>query len=224
MNYAAVLHLLCLDTRTLSWRYRSYHSSITVTTPGTYSVTQTVNGCTSSAGTGIAAPSNQQASCTISGNGSICGGQSTSLCAPSGNASYKWNTGATTSCITVTAAGTYSLMVTSSSGCTCTNSKCVTIVHSFLLYLHYKMPFKSSTLRLHIKPCALQWTKLYAKSSALQCTLNHTALLLLRSSMSVQISALRMYLKPCALQWTKLYIKSSALPVHAESSALLHRI
>ena len=40
----------------LLWSNGATTSSITVTTPGTYTVTQTVNGYTSAAGSGVAAP------------------------------------------------------------------------------------------------------------------------------------------------------------------------
>ncbi len=43
-------------TGTLLWSTGATTTSITVNTAGTYTVTQTVNGCTSAAGSGIAAP------------------------------------------------------------------------------------------------------------------------------------------------------------------------
>ena len=43
-------------TGSLLWSNGATTSSITVTTAGTYTVTQTVNGCTSAAGSGVAAP------------------------------------------------------------------------------------------------------------------------------------------------------------------------
>lgn len=107
------------------WSTGETTQSITVNTSGTYSVTVT-NGC-GSADASVIVTVNPLPDCTISGNASFCEGQSTQLCAPSGNASYIWSTGETTSCITVTAAGTYSVTVTNSNGCTSTCSKTVTV-------------------------------------------------------------------------------------------------
>src|SRR5439155_23399243 len=47
-------------TGTLLWSTGATTPSITVTTAGTYTVTQTVNGCTSPAGSGTASPGSQQ--------------------------------------------------------------------------------------------------------------------------------------------------------------------
>lgn len=47
----------------------------------------------------------------------ICDGNATTLVANSGYASYVWNTGETTQSITVSNAGTYSVIITNSNGC-----------------------------------------------------------------------------------------------------------
>ena len=65
---------------------------------------------------------------SITGTLSYCPGGSTNLCAPGGLASYLWSTGATTQCILVSSAGTYSVVVTNSSGCS--NSSSVNVVVS----------------------------------------------------------------------------------------------
>ena len=89
---------------------------ITVTTAGTYCVTVTnASGCSSVCSkiiTLVPPPT-----CTISGNLILNTGQSTQLCAPLSNAAYLWSTGATTSCISTNAIGTYSVTVTNASGC-----------------------------------------------------------------------------------------------------------
>ncbi len=54
--------------------------------------------------------------CTITGNNIICEGQSTELCTTPGAADYLWSTGATTNCITVSTAGTYSVTVMDANG------------------------------------------------------------------------------------------------------------
>ena len=61
----------------------------------------------------------------ITGLDQICPGKSTELCAPEGFASYMWNTGATTRCITVSSAGLYFVSV---SGCSSPLAKRVTVI------------------------------------------------------------------------------------------------
>ncbi len=105
------------------WSTGASTSCINVNAAGTYSVTVTdVNGCSSTCSKIISA--NPLPMCTITGNDAICAGQSIQLCA-SGGFSYLWSTGASTSCINVTAAGTYSVTVTSISGCVSTCSKII---------------------------------------------------------------------------------------------------
>ncbi|CAN5703761.1 hypothetical protein BH10BAC2_BH10BAC2_42740 [soil metagenome] len=108
------------------WSTGATESCITVTEAGTYSVTVTnANGCSSTCSKTVSV--NPLPDCTISGNTSFCAGGSTQLCAPAGNASYLWSTGATESCITVTEAGTYTVTVTNANGCSSTCSKTVTV-------------------------------------------------------------------------------------------------
>lgn len=98
-------------------------ATITVTAPGTYSVSGT-NLC----GTGQASVEVTQASAvvvSITGNTEICAGESTTLTA-SGASNYVWSTGTTGPSITVSATGTYS--VTASSNCgTVTESVIVSV-------------------------------------------------------------------------------------------------
>ena len=109
-----------------SWSTGVTTQCITVTSAGTYSVTVVEsNGCSSSCSKVVT--TGTPSSCTISGSSSICSGGSTNLCAPAGATTYSWNTGATTQCITVTSAGTYSVTVTNSSGCSSTCSKIITV-------------------------------------------------------------------------------------------------
>ncbi|GDX52628.1 hypothetical protein LBMAG27_16750 [Bacteroidota bacterium] len=63
--------------------------------------------------------------CSVNGN-NFCQGSSSQLCASAGMASYSWNTGATTQCITVTTGGTYSVTVTNANGCTSVCEKTIT--------------------------------------------------------------------------------------------------
>ena len=82
------------------------------------------NGCTSSCSKTVTVPI---PACTIAGDGTICEGESTKLCAPYGYGyTYLWSTGATSRCISVDAAGEYSLAVTQK-GCVNTCTKSVTV-------------------------------------------------------------------------------------------------
>ena len=119
---------LCVPAGALSylWSTGATTNCINVNAAGTYSVTVTeAVGCTSICSKIVTL--NQQPTCLITGNGSICQGQSTQLCVPAGSASYLWSTGATTNCITVSVAGNYSVTVTESIGCVSTCSKIVTV-------------------------------------------------------------------------------------------------
>jgi len=99
-----------------TWSTGATTPTIKVTTSGDYFVANNA-ACGSAVSNHIVVVVNPLPSCTISGSDVICGGQSTELCAPVGAASYLWSTGASTRCITVTTAGTYSITVTSASGC-----------------------------------------------------------------------------------------------------------
>ncbi|QOW11665.1 T9SS type A sorting domain-containing protein [Kaistella flava (ex Peng et al. 2021)] len=108
------------------WSTGATTSCITVSTAGTYTVTTTnAAGCTSTCSKTVTVSSLPV--CTITGNSVICQGQSTQLCAPAGFTKYLWSTGATTSCITVSTAGTYTVTTTNAAGCTSTGSKTVTV-------------------------------------------------------------------------------------------------
>src|SRR5690606_23508503 len=95
------------------WSTGATTSSITVTTAGTYTVTTTVNGCTSSAGSGIAAPRTIPPTPVVTAVNN-CGSSTLSTTAAG---SLLWNTGATTSSIIVTTPGIYTV-TTTENGCT----------------------------------------------------------------------------------------------------------
>ena len=99
---------------------------ITASTAGSYNVTiKDNNGCLSSCSKSIIV--NNLQPCLISGNNFICHGGSTVLCAPAGASSYAWNNGATTQCITVSTAGTFSVNIVDVNGCMNSCSKTITI-------------------------------------------------------------------------------------------------
>lgn len=95
------------------WQDSSNGSTFSAVDPGTYSVTATFGGCTTSddveithvAGSGV----------DLGEDRSICEGSL--LDAGAGQASYLWNTGANSQTINVATAGTYSVTVTGITGC-----------------------------------------------------------------------------------------------------------
>ena len=93
----------------LLWSNGAASSSITVTNPGTYTVVQTIDGCISDAGNGVASPKAIPSApiITVVDN---CG--SSTLTASAFAGSLLWSTGETTPSITVASAGTYTVTQT----------------------------------------------------------------------------------------------------------------
>ncbi|HET7433613.1 MAG TPA: hypothetical protein VFN10_02750, partial [Thermoanaerobaculia bacterium] len=109
---------------TYLWSNGATTRVISVTTAGYYTVTVTLNGCSKSSGTTYVGvnPRPAKPSISASGSTSLCQGSSVTLSAPSGYSSYLWSTGATTRSIVVSQAGSYSVAVTDSNGCTSDSS------------------------------------------------------------------------------------------------------
>jgi hypothetical protein len=102
------------------WSNGATTRAITVTQGGSYSVEITYNGSCkkSSAPMVVTVETPPAAVITPSGPTTFCQGGSVTLSAsPSAGASYLWSNGATTPSITVSAAGSYTVTVTSPSGC-----------------------------------------------------------------------------------------------------------
>ena len=108
------------EGNTYRWFDGSNGQSIEVSSAGTYSVTVTnADGCQNNMianVTELTAPN-----ANITGDYSICEGQSTTLRASGGN-SYLWDDGSTQPGITVNMSGTYSVTVTNLQGCTSSTS------------------------------------------------------------------------------------------------------
>jgi predicted MPP superfamily phosphohydrolase len=85
---------------------------------GTYSVTVSANGCTA-INSVVVSQSNTSPSVSLTSGTLVCG-QPTVMLTASGGTSYSFSTGQTgaTNTITVSAAGTYSVLVTDANGCT----------------------------------------------------------------------------------------------------------
>ncbi|HSY49453.1 MAG TPA: hypothetical protein VLC46_11620 [Thermoanaerobaculia bacterium] len=111
------------------WSTGATTSSITVSSGGSYSVTVGyANGCSAtSAATVVTVNANPTATITAGGPTAICPGGGVTLTASSG-ASYLWSNGATTQAISATTAGSYSVTVTSASGCHGTSAPTVVTV------------------------------------------------------------------------------------------------
>ena len=107
---------------TYLWSNGASTQSITANTPGTYTLTvSNAAGCSSTASINVTVMSNV----TISGVSSICEGQNTTL-SVSDEGNYLWSNGATTSFITVSQAGLYSVTVSLPNGCSSSASTNVT--------------------------------------------------------------------------------------------------
>ena len=97
-----------------------------VNASGNYSHTySTSHGCDSVVTAHVTINSNPSVS--ITGNNSICSGSNTTFNAGLGYDSYSWSTGATTQSITVSTAGTYTVTVTNSNGCTGSTTRSLTL-------------------------------------------------------------------------------------------------
>src|SRR5262249_13938072 len=114
------------------WSNGATTQSITVTTPGTYSLTITnTSGCTGSASTTVSSGSATVPTLSASGATEFCSGGSVTLSTvPATYVSYLWSNAKTTSTISVNASGTYSCTVTDATGCTATSAPITINVHT----------------------------------------------------------------------------------------------
>jgi hypothetical protein len=94
-------------------------ADLTVVEGGTYSVRAvTAEGCTLiSPGHLVESFAAPNATITVGGSTVVCEGDSVTLTAPPGMASYSWESGQTTRSIVVTQTGNYAVIVTDSNGC-----------------------------------------------------------------------------------------------------------
>jgi len=107
------------------WSTGASSETISASTSGNYMVTITdANGCTGMASQTVTAYANPTPS--ITGNTSICNGNSTTL-STGIYISYNWSTSATTEAISVSTPGSYSVTVTDNNGCTGMASQIVTV-------------------------------------------------------------------------------------------------
>jgi hypothetical protein len=104
------------------WSNGGATAAISNVSAGTYTVTVTgAGGCSATAAIAINGGTTNPVT-VFSEKTLMCVGDSTDICAPTGYASYLWNTGATTRCISTTLAGNYYLTVTDNGGCSATSN------------------------------------------------------------------------------------------------------
>ena len=113
-----------------SWSNGTNGSAITNATAGSYTVTATdAAGCTSSASFTVTAPQQMALNPSVSSltcAGSPTGSISLNVTGGTGNKTYFWSTGATTSGISNLNAGNYSVVVTDQNGCNASQNFTVT--------------------------------------------------------------------------------------------------
>ncbi len=119
-----VANLTALGASTYTWNTGTANSVLTITPTVTtsYTVIGAIGTCTSSA---IGTVTVNGQSISITGNNNICIGQSSTLSANGGSV-YSWNTGATSSVITVTPSTNTTYTTTSTLG-SCTNTAVFTV-------------------------------------------------------------------------------------------------
>ena len=110
---------------TYTWSNGAHTSSITVGTPGTYTVTASLpNGCSSTASAEVTVATAPTP--TILGNTTLCQGQSTTLTV-NGGTSYAWSNGSTNNNISVNQSGVYTVTASNTEGCSATANVTVTV-------------------------------------------------------------------------------------------------
>jgi gliding motility-associated-like protein len=114
------------DGIVFKWNTGDTTRSITVNTPGTYSVLVTdENGCKQS--DSIVLSLSNSPTINIGNDTSICLASPTTITAPKGFEKYEWNIGATNQSIVIYTEGWYGVVVTDNYGCNGTDSLYVTV-------------------------------------------------------------------------------------------------
>ncbi len=139
------------------WSTGATTKTITATTSGTYTVTVTNNGIPSvSPGTIVTVWSLPTSTITASGSTALCTGSTVTLTASSGT-SYSWSPGGQTSqSITVSAAGSYSVTVYNSNGCSKTSLP--VSVTSISCTGGCDMPYGLATMNVTSNSATVKWT------------------------------------------------------------------
>jgi hypothetical protein len=113
------------------WNTGSTNQSINVSTSGFYIDTVTnIQGCRAWSSVQVVVNPLPQPVIIPAGSTTFCSGENLRLFLGSGYSSYLWNTGATTSSITVSSTGNYHVNVTDQNGCTGSSSSLSTTVQN----------------------------------------------------------------------------------------------
>lgn len=104
-----------------AWSNAATTQTINATTGGAYSVTITQNNCSASSSASVTVNSNPTPTVTANGSTNICAGNSVTLDAGAGYASYLWSNNATTQTIGANSTGNYTCTVTQN-GCSGTSN------------------------------------------------------------------------------------------------------
>ena len=107
---------------TYSWSNNATTDTISNVAAGTYTVT--VQGSPGCSATASATVNPSGGAITITAPSSaVCQGDTEQVCAPAGYQTYHWNTGASTQCVTASAAGSFAVTVTDNANCTATSNQ-----------------------------------------------------------------------------------------------------
>ncbi len=117
-NGSAQVTVTSGTAQTISWSNGGSGNSLNGLAAGTYTVTVTDAGGCSATGTVVVNPSGNTPVTISAPVTKICPGDSAEICAPSGYASYLWNTGETGTCIQAKLGGNYYVTVTDNGNCT----------------------------------------------------------------------------------------------------------
>ena len=108
---------------TYNWSNGGNSAQLTGLANGTYTVTVSdASGCTATASVIVGSSLNNTVSIT-SNKQLMCAGDTATICAPAGYASYAWNTGETSACISATLAGNYYVTVTDNTNCSAASNQ-----------------------------------------------------------------------------------------------------
>ena len=117
---------LTASSPSVLWSTGAVTQSITVNASGTYTVIPTAAGfCPAPTSTTVVVNTNP--SVTIAGNNTICQGLSSNLSTTVPFSQYNWSGGQTSSTISTTTTGTYTVTVSDVNGCTATNTFNLTV-------------------------------------------------------------------------------------------------
>jgi gliding motility-associated-like protein len=117
---------LTASSPSVLWSTGAVTQSITVNASGTYTIIPTAAGfCPAPTSTTVVVNTNP--SVTIAGNNTICQGLSSNLSTTVPFSQYNWSGGQTSSTISTTTTGTYTVTVSDVNGCTATNTFNLTV-------------------------------------------------------------------------------------------------